>query len=107
WTASDFAEPSPLAGKPVVRGPTRASAAPAHERRCAHRSAAVDAQAVGFRCCFGAPNAVRIAEPTAGEVFTKRPMAGKALAELLRKHPKTEALANELSVFGEPEAINT
>lgn len=108
WTASDFGDPSPLSGKPVLRGPSRARDVPAHERRCAHRSGTSDdPSVVGFRCCFGAPNAARVAEPTAGEVYTKRPMDGKAIAELLRKHPKTEKLAEDLSVFGEPEAINT
>jgi formylglycine-generating enzyme required for sulfatase activity len=111
WTASDFLPPSPLAGSPVLRGPADPDTTQADERRCANRHGpakeGAQTSTAGFRCCYGAPNAVRVVEPSEGNVFEKRAFDGKALEKLLRSNPRTEPLADELSVFGEPEAINT
>jgi len=108
WTASDFGSGSAQAGRAVLRGPL--SDKPSRsERRCAHRSpaGAKPPRQVAFRCCYGAPNAARVTEPSDGAVFTKHPLDGPSLKKLLEGHPKTADLASNLTLFAEPEAVNT
>jgi hypothetical protein len=109
WTASAFGAGSPLAGQVVLRGASSDRGTQAAERRCAHRFGATPAlsKEVGFRCCYGAPNGERVPEPNDGAVFERARLDGAALKKLLEKDPKTSALAAELVLFAEPDAINT
>lgn len=106
-TSSVFGARSPVAGRPVLRGPA-ADEPKEVEHRCAHRSALGKLPPnVAFRCCRGAPNAARVPEPVDGPVFEKRALPPDELRKLLSAHPKTSDLTEELVLFGEPEAINT
>lgn len=108
WTASSFGADSPHVGTAVIRGPAE-SGAQSSDHRCARRqpSAGIDRRKIGFRCCRGAPNAARVSEPVDGAVFEKHPLNAAQLTALLGNHPKTEALAEGLLLFSEPEGVET
>jgi len=100
WTASDIASPSePLA---AVRGADASDSASSH--RCAHRAAVspLAGVKVGFRCCYGPPNAARVQIPALGPTYEKLDLSVSRLAELLAASPATVQLARELSYFPEP-----
>lgn len=104
WTASTFAKGSDFAGKPVARGaPTQA---PGNERRCARRFAADKSDSVGFRCCYGAPNARSIKEPTLGPPYKEVELGEDELRKLLETDERTKALAKDAQLF-KPEAART
>jgi hypothetical protein len=103
WTASDLTGRSERLA--IVRG--AAAAAPAPQRRCAHRDAApATPQAdVGFRCCYGAPNGARVLPPRLGASFTKVALPLAELARLLASDPATRGVADDLSYFEEAATI--
>src|SRR5262249_42085591 len=73
WTSSEVAPAEGAQNRAsAVRGARGDAAAPDH--RCAHR-AAVDPTAtgddLGFRCCYGPPNAASIAAPAFQQTFRK------------------------------------
>jgi hypothetical protein len=76
--------------------------APAVERRCARRVAAEKegATTARFRCCYGAPNAARIQEPSLDEPYREVDVPLDELRIWLKSDPHTEWLAGELAVFG-------
>ena len=106
WTASELAAGSePLA---AVRG-AEASGAPA-SHRCAHRSgvSALEAGgAIGFRCCYGPPNAPRVQIPVLGPTFEKLALPLPRLTELLAASPITAGLTSELDYFPEASGPST
>lgn len=109
WTASDVL-PTTQEGKrrPALRGSSADT--PAAERRCARRRPLEpkdDLADVGFRCCYGPPNAARVTEPTEGQTFEKIDVPLERLAELLEGHPATAPHATELIYFRDPEAAET
>jgi hypothetical protein len=61
---------------------------------------------VGFRCCYGAPNAASLKEPTLGPAYREVELTLPELKELLASHDKTRALQKELRMF-KPEAART
>ncbi|HSC86281.1 MAG TPA: hypothetical protein VLC09_03385 [Polyangiaceae bacterium] len=107
WTASTLRGDGGKEGDPVVRG-AAASLAPA-ERRCAHRSLAseVPASELAFRCCYGAPNALRVTEPTLAEPYKEVDVSLEELARLLKSDPATEALAEKATFFRSPDGART
>jgi hypothetical protein len=104
WTASTFGKGSDVAGKPVVRGSKAQS--PAKERRCSRRRVAEKEEAIGFRCCYGAPNARAQKEPTLGPPYTEVELTKADLEKLLESDARTRALAKDVTVF-KPEAAQT
>lgn len=109
WTASDVVPPrgeTKPAG-PVVRGAP--ADAPGEQRRCARRVTGeeVDANQVGFRCCYGAPNGIKVAEPVLGKAYEKVTWDVPRLTALLEQAPETALLAKEVTFFREPEAAQT
>jgi hypothetical protein len=104
WTASTFGKGSEAHGKPVARGAPEK--VPSSERRCARRYQPDKSEAVGFRCCYGAPNARSLKEPTLGQAYKEREMTVRELTELLLADEHTKALAKDLSLF-KPEAART
>src|SRR5690606_24638337 len=104
WTASKFGPDSDEAKKRVVRGAPEGTA-PA-ERRCSRRRAQGKDEAVGFRCCYGAPNAQTMKEPSLGPAYKEVEVTPKELNELLLKEERTASLAKDLTLF-KPEAANT
>lgn len=109
WTSSLFGAGSPLAGGAVVRGASSDRNTEVDQRRCAHRAgtSAALAKETAFRCCYGAPNGERVNEPVDGAVFERARLDGTQLKQLLEKDPRTAPLASELTLFAEPDAINT
>jgi hypothetical protein len=109
WTATTFGAGSPSVGQPVLRGASSDPKTATDARRCAHRfaSSAPLAKEVGFRCCYGAPNGERIIEPSDGVPFEKARLDGPALKKLLQLDPRTAPLAAELTLFAEPDGVNT
>jgi hypothetical protein len=63
--------------------------------------------ALGFRCCKGARNAVLVVEPRAGQTFVQAPLTSTRLAELLKASPKTANLAKDVRLFREPDGAET
>lgn len=106
WTASRFGSGSPESTKPVLRGQKPGGAV--EQQHCGFRSAPIAAdKAVAFRCCFGAPNAARVPEPTDFPVFETTTLTPNAVKQLLDSHPHTQPLAKDLTFFSDPEATNT
>jgi hypothetical protein len=109
WTASDILpEADDLPRRASVRGAPKSAPAAAHG--CARRSGidpATRAEDLGFRCCRGAPNAARVVEPRAGEMFTKTRLTAERLTQLLAEDPTTRSLSGEVKYFREPEAART
>jgi hypothetical protein len=101
WTASD---PGRAERSAIVRG--AADSASAAQRRCAHREiATLTPQAdLGFRCCYGAPNAARVVLPRLGQTFGKVELPLPELARLLASDPATRRLAHDPHYFDEPAA---
>lgn len=108
WTASEVA-PAEGAEKraAAVRG-ARADAA-AQDHRCAHR-AAVDPTSsgddLGFRCCYGAPNAATIAAPAFQQTFRKAELTPAQAAEMFATVPQLKDLGTEITFFKEPDDVN-
>jgi len=106
WTASSYSQ-GKEADSIVLRG--AASAAPSHERRCAHRTviaATAQRDDVGFRCCDGAPNAAKVPTSNLGTPFRPVALPIKSLSAILAKDPNT-AILEDPSYFVEPEATRT
>jgi len=104
WTASTFDEGSPRDGHPVVRGVS--ADVPAIERRCARRGIAEKGQPVGFRCCYGAPNAAHLEEPRLGRAYTETELSTEELRQLLARDERTKPLSATAKLF-QPEAAAT
>jgi hypothetical protein len=104
WTASKFGDDSDVAQKHVVRGAPEGTSP--GERRCARRRPQSKDQAVGFRCCYGAPNAQAMKEPSLGPAYKAVEISEKELTELVLRDVRTAPLAKELALF-KPEAAKT
>ena len=107
WTASDLGERS---GKrsAVVRGAP--AKAPAEAHRCAARQPTPIEQKnaeLGFRCCWGAPNARAIPEAKASDTFRKTKLPAERLTALLKSSKLTEALAKDVKFFRDPDSAET
>jgi len=104
WTKSVFGDGSKAKGKSVTRGaPTDAAM---DERRCARRSASKSDAQVGFRCCYGAPNAASIEEPKLGPAYKEIDLPLKEFKALLEADERTKHLAKDAKFF-KPEAART
>lgn len=103
FTGSHFSAGSELAGKVVFRGADGDAAV--ESRRCSHRSTGTGPAA--FRCCYGAPNGVKIEEPDQPFVFEKVALSKERLMELLKADPRTAELAADVMLFREPDAART
>jgi hypothetical protein len=68
--------------------------------------AKVEEKQVGFRCCYGAPNAASLDEPTLGRPYEEVQMDKEELRRLLESDPLTKDLADGASLF-KPEAAAT
>lgn len=103
WTKSQFGRDSEQQGKSVVRG---AGEVPSAERRCARRRAPAKDESVGFRCCYGAPNAASLKEPSLGPAYKEVDLTSDDLKKLLLTDEKTKPLAKDLQLF-KPETALT
>jgi hypothetical protein len=97
WTASDL--PGRDSRQAIVRGAS--SDAPAARHRCARRDprSSEAAPGIGFRCCYGPPNAARVVVPASGRAFGEAVLPLAELAGLLELDPLTQRLARDLSYF--------
>lgn len=104
WTASTFGKGSDAAGGAVARGAPAKT--PANERRCGRRFQPDKAEPVGFRCCYGAPNARSMREPTLGPPYKEVELTRAELTKLLESDEHTKHLAKDVMLF-KPEAART
>jgi len=106
WTASDRGSSNEVLW--VARGSTMD--APDESHRCAARTpmpGSASDKNVAFRCCRGAPNAVRVKEPTQGKPYQKASLSPEHLKALMRSDPITLPLSEGVQFFREPEAAET
>ncbi len=108
WTASDVAPIENVQVKgAAVRG-ARGDAA-AWDHRCARR-AAVEATAssddLGFRCCYGAPNAATIPAPQWQQTFRKAELTPGQVVDMFATVPQLKELGQEITYFKEPDDAN-
>ena len=101
WTAND----SEGGAEPLAAQRGAGPSEPAAQHRCAHRALASPLEGndqVGFRCCYGAPNAAKVSLPGLGTTFQKLELPIAELARWLESSPITASLAQDLSYFPEP-----
>jgi hypothetical protein len=108
WTDSDA--PPPDGGDrrlAVARGAAASEDAASH--RCAHRTpldGSLKGPDLGFRCCWGPPNAAAIPPPKTGEPsLGKVEIDLKAVSKVLLASPRLAPFARDLAFFKEEEAI--
>ena len=106
WTASRFGRDSEKKESLVVRG-ARRELAP-ELRRCATRrfpsegdsgGPGVPRSEIAFRCCYGAPNAAVIKEPSFGPAYRETTLSTEDLRKLLSEDSRTAAFAKDASFF--------
>jgi hypothetical protein len=105
WTASEL--PGHAERAVIVRG--AAAGEPVARRRCARRDAATTGphEDVGFRCCYGAPNAAKVMLPRQGATFGRVELPLSELGRWLAADPATQAIASDLSYFDDAAATAT
>lgn len=109
WSDSDTPAPGNDQRLAVVRGASASEDAAEH--RCARRlpvDGASKGQELGFRCCWGPPNAAAIPVPKNSEpTLGKAEVDLKAVSRVLSTSPRLAPYAKDLSFFKEDEAIKT
>jgi hypothetical protein len=107
WTASEVVPVENAQAKGAAARGARADA-PAWDHRCAHRSA-LDATAtgddLGFRCCYGPPNAASLPAPQWHETFRKAELTPAQAAEMFASVPQLKDL-HEITYFKEPDDVH-
>jgi len=105
WTASDVSPVENVQAKAAsVRGAKGSAAAVDH--RCARRMAVEPTSSgddIGFRCCYGAPNAATVPSPKYEQTFRKAEISPEQLAEMFASAPQLKGLGREISYFKEPD----
>ncbi|MCH2108125.1 MAG: formylglycine-generating enzyme family protein [Polyangiaceae bacterium] len=106
WTASQFTKNSAYNGEDIIRGSR--PQLPDSERRCARRQTAGDRETskLGFRCCYGPPNAALLTEPQQGLAYEETDLDLDSLKALLESDPKTRPLSQDLELF-QAETVQT
>ncbi len=107
WTSSRMDAGAGKDGAAVLRGgPADSSAA---DRRCARRfsETEIETREIGFRCCYGAPNARHLPEPEMGEAYREVDVSLADLAKLLASDPVTAPLAKDATFFRSPDGART
>lgn len=108
WTASEVAPIESTALKAAaVRGARGDASAPDH--RCAKRAAVdagVSSDDLGFRCCYGAPNAASIASPQLQQTFRKAELTAAQAREMFATVPQLKDLGQEITYFKEPDDVH-
>jgi hypothetical protein len=108
WTASDVAPVENVQVKAAAVRGARGDAA-AWDHRCAHRAtadAAAPADDLGFRCCYGPPNAASIPPPVWHETFRKAELTPAQAAEMFASVPQLKDLGRDITYFKEPDDVN-
>src|SRR5262249_39752814 len=107
WTASDVAPIENLQPKAAAaRGAKGDAGAPDH--RCARRvgvEAGQGADDLGFRCCYGPPNAATIPSPQWQQTFRKAELTATQAEEMFASVPQLKDL-HEITYFKEPDDVN-
>ncbi len=105
WTASEVLPVEDVQTKAAaVRGAKGSASAVDH--RCARRMAVeptTSAEDLGFRCCYGAPNAATIPAPQHKETFRKAEISPAQLAEMFASAPQLKSLGREITYFKDPD----
>jgi hypothetical protein len=105
WTASDVL---PTEASPGRVAAVRGARADGADHRCAHRTG-VDPSAgsddLGFRCCYGPPNAPSIPAPAFQQTFRKAELTPAQAAEMFATVPQLKELGHEITFFKEPDDV--
>ncbi len=107
WTSSEVLASDGAQGRAAAVRGARADSA-AHDHRCAHRAAVdpgVSGEDLGFRCCYGPPNAASIPAPAFQQTFRKAELSAAQVAEMLATVPQLKDLSKEITFFKEPEDV--
>lgn len=108
WTASEVAPiEKTLPKAAAVRGAQGKASGVDH--RCAHRNAVdptASADDLGFRCCYGPPNAAVIASPQWQQTFRRVELTPAQVAEMFASVPQLAKLSDKISFFKEPDDVN-
>jgi hypothetical protein len=106
WTASDILPIENMQPRAAsVRGARGDAGATDH--RCARRvaiDATVSSDDLGFRCCYGAPNAATIPSPQFQQTFRKAELTAAQAQEMFASVPQLKDL-HEIAYFKEPDDV--
>ena len=106
WTRSDVELPGSAPGAlAAVRGANPGDGV--ETRRCARREGLAPetrASSIGFRCCYGPPNAAAVSSAKLGRTFEQTTLPVAELTKLLASEPATNTLARDVAYFREPDA---
>lgn len=108
WTASDVAPIEKTQAKSAaVRGARGKASGVDH--RCAHRSAvdpAASSDDLGFRCCYGPPNAPTIPSPQWEQTFRRVDLTPLQVTEMFASVPQLAKLSDKIVFFKEPDDVS-
>jgi formylglycine-generating enzyme required for sulfatase activity len=107
WTASDVAPIENVQPRAAAVRGARGDAG-AVDHRCAHRAAldaASGSEDLGFRCCYGPPNAASIPAPQWQQTFRKAELTPSQAEEMFASVPQLKEL-HEIAYFKEPDDVN-
>lgn len=108
WTSNNVAPAANAEPRgAAVRGARGDASAPDH--RCAHRvaiDASTESDDLGFRCCYGPPNAPVIAPPTLQQTFRKAELSTAQVTEMFAGVKELKGLGHEITFFKEPDDVN-
>lgn len=109
WTDSDATSSGGPERLAVLRGAYASEDAAEH--RCARRflvEGSSKGQELGFRCCWGPPNAAAVPPPKSSEpTLGKTEVNLKTVSKVLSASPRLAPYAKELAFFKEEDAIKT
>jgi formylglycine-generating enzyme required for sulfatase activity len=107
WTASDVAPIENVQPKAAAVRGARGDAG-AVDHRCARRvalDAAVSSDDLGFRCCYGPPNAAALPAPQWQQTYRKAELTAAQAEEMFASVPQLKEL-HEITYFKEPDDVN-
>jgi formylglycine-generating enzyme required for sulfatase activity len=108
WTSSDVAPVETTQVKQAAARGARADAAP-QDHRCAHRvplDASATGDDLGFRCCYGPPNAATLPAPVWHDTFRKAELTPAQAADMFATVPQLKDLGRDITYFKEPDDVH-
>jgi hypothetical protein len=107
WTASDVLPVETSQARQAAARGARGDAA-AWDHRCAHRTAldaTVTSDDLGFRCCYGPPNAAILPAPQWHDTFRKAELTPAQAADMFASVPQLKDLGHDITYFKDPDDI--
>ncbi len=108
--AIDVGRDSASAGRSIAGAAVRGARkdAVAHEHRCARRAAvdpAVSSDDIGFRCCYGPPNAAVMPVPKWQQTYRRAELPASQIASMIAGVPHLDKLDKDITYFKEPDDV--